>query len=141
MNNTDPHERLVYLILGMGTIIAQITTARAAIPVENAALSVLSEKDGQRQLLGFRISSLSGLTEPISLEAPSRENSQHPSAEPAFSSYTLQVDHPLYRTIVVEGVQVFDGETSVQTIDMLPLEENPSALDKLETFQVPPQNL
>ena len=50
-------------------------TSRAKIPVENTAVTVVSD-DGR--LLGLRITDSSGKTTPITLEVPDRAESQSP---------------------------------------------------------------
>lgn len=127
--------------MGAGYIVAQIFTSRGAIPIEDAAVSVVRENSAGQELHGIRTTSLSGRTAPIVLAAPDRANSQQPTGAPAFSSYILRVDHPLYQTVVVRDLQIFDGATSLQNVEMIPLQENPTPSSKVELFNVPPQDL
>ena len=129
------------IFLGTGFLTAQVYTSRGAIPIEGASISIFTDLPEGRNLLGFRSTDLSGKTSPIPLDAPDRSLSQHPSQSKPFASYILQADHPLYYTIVVKDIQVFDGSTSVQNIEMIPLEEGAAYDQRLNVFPVTPPAL
>lgn len=122
-----------------GFLTAQVVTSRGAIPIEGASVSVTTAGGGT--LLGFRITNSSGITTPITLETPARELSQTPSQGVPFASYDLRIDHPLFFTILVKNAQVFAGSTTVQNVELIPLQEHSQPGSRAETFTVPPQNL
>lgn len=129
------------IFLGTGFLVAQVYTSRGVIPIEDASVSITSEHPDGRRLHSFRSTDLSGKTSPASLEAPDRSLSQHPSQEQPFAAYTLQVDHPLYYTVLVKNIQVFDGSTTLQNVELIPLEEAAAYDQRLTTFPVPPPDL
>lgn len=129
-------------LLGTGYLTARVYTSRSAIPVEDVSISVVAENNGGNELLGFRSTDASGNIDPIALPAPDRELSEQPfHGQQPFSSYRLQADHPNYKTVVVRDIQLFDGETSLQNIELIPLEETPTPERKVEVFPIVPQNL
>lgn len=114
-------------------------TSRAQIPVENVAVSVVSN-DGR--LLGLRITDSSGLTTPITIEVPDKANSQSPGAElPPYTTVNLYARAENYEQILVRGVQVFAGTVTMQDLVMVPLSEMPSKWNQTEIINTPPQNL
>ena len=127
--------------MGTGFLTAQVYTPRGAIPIEGASISIFTDLPEGKQLLGNRSTDLSGKTTPIPLEAPERSLSQHPSQTIPFASYILQADHPLYYTVLIKDIQVFDGSTSVQNIEMIPLEEGAAFDQRLNVFPVTPPAL
>lgn len=127
--------------MGTGFLIAQVYTSRGAIPIEGASISIYTDLPEGKNLLGNRSTDLSGKTTLIPLEAPDRSLSQQPSQIKPFASYVLQADHPLYYTVQIRDIQVFDGSTSVQNIDMIPLEEWSQDDQRLKVFSVTPPEL
>lgn len=114
-------------------------TSRAQIPLENVAVSVVSN-DGR--LLGLRITDSSGLTTPITIEVPDKENSQSPGIGlPAYTSVNLYARAENYEQILVQGVQVFADTVTMQDLAMVPLSEMPSKWNQTEIINTPPQNL
>lgn len=127
--------------MGTGFLIAQVYTSRGAIPIEGASISIYTDLPEGKNLLGNRSTDLSGKTTLIPLEAPDRSLSQQPSQTKPFASYVLQADHPLYYTVQIRDIQVFDGSTSVQNIEMIPLEEWSQNDQRLKVFSVTPPEL
>lgn len=127
--------------MGTGFLIAQVYTSRGAIPIEGASISIYTDLPEGKNLLGNRSTDLSGKTTLIPLEAPDRSLSQQPSQTKPFASYVLQADHPLYYTVQIRDIQVFDGSTSVQNIEMIPLEEWSQDDQRLKVFSVTPPEL
>ena len=122
-----------------GYIIVNVFTARNAIPLQNATVSI-SEINGGN-ILSFEHTDGDGLTQSLELQAPPRENSEAPEGGDAFSSYDIRIDYPGYYTRVINNVQIFDGQTSRQNVEMIPLPENTPRDKRLMTNVVTPQNL
>lgn len=127
--------------MGTGFLVAQVYTSRGAIPIEDVSVSITTEHPDGRKLHGFRSTDLSGKTSPAALQAPERELSRQPSTAQPFASYTLQADHPLYYTVLIKDIQLFDGSTSLQNIEMIPLEEAAQYNQRLNAFPVTPPDL
>ena len=103
---------------------------------------MITVTDSQGASVGFRMTDRSGKIQPIALTVPDAAASLTPQADgKPFSSYTLQAYLEGYGSIVIEGLQVFAGETTLQPLDFTPLAELPLAWNEEEVFTTPPQNL
>lgn len=123
----------------IGYLQVKATTSRARLPLENVAVSVLSE-DGK--LLGLRLTDSSGNTSLIRLEVPDISNSQTPdTGEPAFVAVNVYARAEDYVQILARDVQVFPDTTTVQEMHMVPLSELPGSWNDTEIFDTPAQNL
>ena len=123
----------------IGYLRASANTTRARIPLADVAVTVVSD-DGR--LLGLRITDSSGLTTPITIEVPDKENSQSPdTSKPAYTTVNLYARAEGYEQILVRGVQVFAGTVTMQDLAMVPLSELPAKWNQAEIINTPPQNL
>lgn len=126
-----------------GTLIVFVTTARMAIPIKNASVSIF--ETGSKNLLGFRRSNEEGKTEVFEIETPDTNESLSPqeneSTKKPFRVVDVQVDHPMYQSILIEDVQIFPDRESIQNADLIPLSEYPSESSQTEVFPISPQNL
>lgn len=110
---------------GVGYLIIRVTTADGAIPLEGAIVSVRNYLDGDgSDILSSQKTNSSGLTQKISLPAPSRSMSLSPGGAKPYSSYNVKIDLHGYNTQQYISVPIFDGITSVQNADLVPLPEN-----------------
>lgn len=125
-----------------GYLLARAFTSDALIPVEDATVTVTQmTPEGIVELLATWITDESGKTQPIAIETPDAAASQQPFHEHPFTVVTVTAEHPLYERIVVNDVQIFPDNTSVQILQLIPLDELPEAWDQTEIFYIPPQNL
>ena len=111
-----------------GYMIVRVTTARGAIPLEGAIVSVHNYdpefKVGRGDVISVHKTNSSGLTERFALPAPPRELSQSPGNEKSYESYNLYVSYPGYYKKEYLNVPVFEGITAIQNVDMIPLPDN-----------------
>lgn len=127
-----------------GSLIVFVTTARMAIPIKNAGVSVFEVYS--KKLLGFRRSNEEGKTEIFEIQTPdtdlslSPQNGETERTEP-FRVVDVQVDHPMYQSILIEDVQIFPGRESIQNADLIPLSEYANPNNNTQTFPIPPQSL
>ncbi|MBO5408519.1 MAG: hypothetical protein J6A61_03845 [Clostridia bacterium] len=127
-----------------GSLVVFVTTARMAIPIKNAKISIFKPKT--KELLGFRTSDAQGLSEPFETETPdvglslTPQNGENPSDVP-FSVFDVQIDHPMYQSILIEDVQVFSGRKSIQNADLIPLSEYANPQESTVTYPITPQLL
>lgn len=122
-----------------GFITARVFTSRGQIPISGASV-VVETSDGS-SILGARITDDDGLTMPVRIETPAKDTSTQPGVENPFTSVNIRISHPMYYTYYVRDAQVFEGQTSVQVAELLPIEENDRAPFRLGEFFVTPQNL
>ena len=124
-----------------GYIKARVFTSDARIPIENAVFTVYTTDDDTTNLIGVRISDSEGKTDVIPVEAPDSSLSQSQGNINPFATVNARVDHPEYRSFLVNGAQVFAGQISIIEAEMSPVDRNVSLDDRAEIFDVPGQNL
>ena len=111
-----------------GYLIIHVTTARGAIPLEGATVTVrnyLPEFDSSRgDVIETLITDRSGNTPRLTLPAPPRAASQSPGEIPTFSTYNLEVQLEGYNSQQYIALPIFADVTAIQPVDMIPLPEN-----------------
>ena len=113
---------------GRGYLIVHVTTARGAIPLEGAQVTVrdyapeFTEPRGD--VLYAMVSGRDGNTERIALPAPAKGDSLAPGNGRPFSVYNLEVQLEGYRGQSYFALPIFEGITAIQPVDMIPLSEN-----------------
>lgn len=109
-----------------GSLAVQVTTARGAVPIENA-LVVISEdgEDGEEHMLFTLQTSNSGETQTVRLATYPFSLSQNPEffGKP-YKDYTITTSKPGYYTVVNKNVPVFADRFSIQPVNMIALPEN-----------------
>lgn len=122
-----------------GYVQVHVYTSDAQIPLEGAAVAML---DREGRLIAARLTNSSGQIQPVAIAVPDAADSRNPNfAGRPFTTIEIRVNHPDYEGILVQGTQVFAGVTTVQPFAMIPTPLYPDALDRVEYFDVPPQNL
>ena len=113
---------------GYGYMIVRVTTARGAIPLEGAIVTVHNYdpefESGRGDIIAVYTTSSSGLTDRFALPAPPHELSTSPGNGKSYETYNLSVTKPGYYQQYYSGVPVFEGITAVQSADMIPLPDN-----------------
>ena len=107
----------------VGYLIVNVSTARGAIPLEGAAVTVYYEVPENTSVFAVMSTDRSGKTQKIELPAPSRELSETPGNTKPYATYTVAVEKDGYYSVTNVGVPIFDGVTSIQPVEMLPLAE------------------
>lgn len=116
---------------GTGRLTFRVTTAGGAIPLAGARVIVRdkgAEGDPERgNALAVMYSDRNGKTEIMSLPTVPRSESLTPrngNQAPPFLCYDAEVTLTGYRAVNFVCIPIFDGVTSVQPADMVPLPEN-----------------
>ncbi len=113
---------------GLGFLIVRATTARGAIPIEGALVSVRNYdpefQDRRGDVVFSTVTNRDGNTPPIPLAAPPRESSLTAGNANPFTSYLVEVYNEGYSTQNYINVPIFDGITAIQPADLIPLPEN-----------------
>lgn len=111
-----------------GYLVVHVTTARGAIPLEGATVSIRANEDTESgplsDILYATVSDRDGNTERITLSAPPRENSLSPGQVPPYSTYHLEVRREGYGMQSFVALPIFAGITAIQPVDMIPLAED-----------------
>lgn len=122
-----------------GNLVVFTYVTKEILPVADCVIYVTDTE--KTKLLAKLVTDRDGRTETIELEAPDVKNSLSPdSMLPAFRSVSVFCTKPGYFNLLINGVQVFAGRTSVQATMMLPVPENYEG-DTTEVLEIPPQNL
>ncbi len=115
-----------------GTLIAHVTTARGAIPLSGARVTVRKYlpdgTEGKGDVILSRITDENGNTSVITLPTLPRNNSLLPQEEegkvPPYLLYQLEVRLEGYRDQSYIAIPIFEGVTAIQPVDLIPLPEN-----------------
>ena len=122
---------------GMGYMIVRVTTARGAIPLEGAVVTVsdyLPEDEKERGNAIYTLkTNASGLTDKFALPAPPRALSMSPGNGKSYLTYNIAVTKDGYYQQNYINAPVFDGITSIQTADMIPRSDN-GQTDRFDPF-------
>ena len=125
----------------IGYIKARVYTSDAQIPIKNAVFNVYTADENKYVLLGTRITDEEGHTTVIPVKTPDSSLSQYQGNADPFTTVSIRIDHPDFRTYIVNGVQVFGGQVSIQEAFLLPVDRNVSVDSRAERFDVSKQNL
>ena len=113
---------------GYGYLIVRVSTARGAIPLENASVTVYNYdpefENGRGNIISVHASGAGGLTDRITLPAPPRSLSLSPGGPKPYETYNVTVTKDGYLKQSYINVPVFEGITAIQNADMIPLPEN-----------------
>ena len=105
-----------------GSLVVRVFTSQAQLPVSGATVITSSPvEDGRRKVFSVQTTNSSGVTPPITLEAPDKGLSESPGQASPFSNYSLVVEHPEYYLATFEELQVFPGVETVQNVSLIPL--------------------
>ncbi len=116
---------------GKGRLIFQISTARGAIPLEGAKVTVRyydpTALQGNGDVISVLYSGQDGKTEALELPAPARSFSLEPAKDGAPAPYALYNADILLDNFQPQSyisIPVFDGITSIQRANLIPMPEN-----------------
>lgn len=131
MNNDIPqYQNIGYT--GTGYLIIRVTTASEALPLEGATVTVYGNRPDFSSVIARLLTGNDGLTPKIALMTPPRALSEVPgNGSDSYATYNLSVNKQGYSPVEMYGVPLFDGITSVQPADLIPLPQNgyPDAFD------------
>ena len=109
---------------GTGTLTVRVITSRAQLPVEGATVVVTQS------------------TKPVTISTPALGESTHPgSSVPPYAVCDVWAEHPGYAMLLVEGVQIFQGVETLQSMELEPLNEGQSSLIQNNIREIPGQTL
>ena len=113
---------------GYGYMIVRVSTARGAIPLEDATVTVYDYgpefADGRGDVIAVKTTNSSGMTDKFTLPAPPRSLSMSPGNGRSYSTYNVTVSKDGYNQQTYINVPVFEGITAIQNADLIPLAEN-----------------
>jgi len=105
--------------MGTGNLVIRARTADEALPISNVRIRL---KDQQGRLLYDLLTDDSGEAGPVLLFAVDRSLSIDPNYQGTpYTTYDLEASAEGFVQLNIYDVQIFDGETAIQTITLLPL--------------------
>ncbi len=104
----------------VGYLIVKVSTARGAIPLSDAAVSIRGETADNSGILYSLTTNSDGATERVSLPAPARADSESPGKEKPYATYSIDVFKDGYLPLSFRNVPVFASILSIQPAVMVP---------------------
>ena len=115
MNDATPFQESGYLVV-------KVSTARGAIPLENAAVTIRDDGNNGNILYSLLTDS-DGKTPQVSLLAPDRKASEHPGSSKPYATYSVDVFSEGYVPLRIQSIPIFSSILSIQPAVMVPLPE------------------
>lgn len=121
--------------MGLGILQVQLYIGRKAKPVTDATVEIKKVVDGRTLAEGkFNVDS-SGKTPYVQLETKDKNLSQTPTKGLIpYETYDIHVRSTGFKDIIVHGVEIFDGITTLQEIAMLP---SVKGVENFEVIDIP----
>ncbi len=117
----DDYDDFVRQNIGRGSMVFRVYTAREALPVMGARCVISKTINGKVHEIYSLVTDNSGQTRAEMLPAPSRELSQSfDNGVQPFALYDATVTKKNYADVELRNIPVFDGEQSVQRVNMVP---------------------
>ena len=134
MNRDIPqYENIGYT--GTGYLVIRASAATGAIPLEGAVVTVRGNQPNFSSVIVKLTTGRGGMTPKISLAAPPRGNSISPGMPNPFATYNVDVNLEGYFPTSAQQVPIFDGITSLQPVNLIPLPKNGTP-DKFDPYSL-----
>lgn len=109
---------------GKGRLTVKLRAARGAVPIEGALVRIGPYTDGMDTYIYSLLTNSSGETETVELPTPLGTSTLKPGITgPAYAEYNVISSKDGYYTVENIGIPIFDGITSIQTVEMIPVTE------------------
>ena len=111
--------------LHYGRLLVSVTTALGALPVEGAQVLIYGarKEDGERDILYSLRTDASGQTPRVLLPTVPEALSESPGQTAPYATYSIAVRRAGYYYTEENQVPIFEGITSIQPVDLIPLAE------------------
>lgn len=107
-----------------GYIITNVRTARGAIPIKGAMVTVSRVKDDAVEIISIEHTDSGGATPKIKVETPPKEYTFDPNSdEKPYASYMIDTDMEGYYGVRNINIPVYADVVSIQTVDLIPVAE------------------
>lgn len=121
-----------------GHLQVNATSILGSRPITGATVRV-SITGQPNSMVEETITNVIGQTNSIDLLAPNLEYSMEPSVEQPYSEYDIEVVAPGFETVEISGAEILPGETAIQEVNMIPLDD--AVGESAELFVIPPHTL
>lgn len=120
-NNILPSDD--FLGTGLGYLIVRVTTARGAVPIPDATVDIRDNNLESTDIIFTMKTDRNGMTSKIALPAPGIADLTSSTCVRPYYPYIIDVQADGYYPQTYLDVTVYDGITSYQTADLIPLSE------------------
>ena len=114
--------------INYGFIIVSVRTARGAIPIEGAMVTITGRDNNE--IISVEFTNSSGMTPRLMVKAPPRTLSQTPEAGHPYAVYTVRTDKVGYFSASNINMIVYAGVTSIQPVELIPLPDDDGVVDE-----------
>ena len=118
-----------------GDLRVRATNARLE-PITQATVKITAPDD-PNTIIDQLTTNESGFTDTISLPAPSEDYSMEPSTVQPYAIYNIDITAPNYRSVTVNGAELFPNVTSLQNATLIPHPEPEEGV----LYVIPPHTL
>ncbi len=120
-----------------GYLIVRVSTARGAVPLEGATVTIRGGEQEDSAILYSLVSDRDGLCPRVSLPTPPLKNSEAPNSGIPYSLWNIDVFLEEYAPASYQNVPVYSGVTSVQPAVLIPLPEGYTEVERYNESQTP----
>ena len=126
-----------------GQLGVRVFASRAQLPVEGATVAITQKgNNGKYRVLSVQETDRNGSIRPITVPTPDVGESTSPNGGGTpFARCDIWVEHEGYEIMVIEDVQVFPGEQSLQQVELNPLVTGEAWTQRTEVRPIPGQTL
>ena len=127
-----------------GKLGVRVYASRAQLPVEGAAVAITQRTgSGRYRVLSLQETDRNGSIRPITVPTPDVEESTSPNTGGAlpFARCDIWVEHEGYEVMLIEDVQIFPGELSLQQVELSPLVTGEAWTQSTQVRVIPGQTL
>ncbi|MEE1003143.1 MAG: carboxypeptidase-like regulatory domain-containing protein [Acutalibacteraceae bacterium] len=126
-------------LTGEGYLIVRVFAANGAAPISGANVLVSFDEPGGERLVKSAATDVNGETKKLALPTVAIGESLEPGVKNPYASYSIRVSSDGYFTIDSINVPIFDKQTAIQPVEMIPLPENykgPTVLNSNDTGSI-----
>lgn len=127
--------------MSVGYLQVQVTSAREALPIAEALVTVSRITDKGEELYIHTITDLDGLTAVYPLPAVDSSLTLEPGIPSPYTSYNIGVSAPGFFRVFHVNAPLYGGNTALQPVQLIPLPEFELSPQDLVFFQTGPQDL
>jgi len=121
----------------LGQLRVRCTTPNLT-PIENAMVSI-STPGAPDNIVAQLTTNAAGLTESVSLSAPSIDYSLEPTTEQPYSEYDIRIRTPGYEDVTISNAQILPNVVAEQDANLIAL--TPETVEAEALFVIPPHTL
>lgn len=111
--------------MAKGNLIVELRNANGALPLQDAKVTVMDE---QGNVITSLLTDENGTTPSISLDTVDHNLALDPNYKGnPYTSYNLLIEAPGFNSLHISGVHIFDGQTALQPVSLIPMLRTQSA--------------